>query len=137
MPITSKFNLNSCLIQVYRAIANPKSCVEIVCAEQVVGVYTRQAMITFLRWIKESMRALVPALPRFSDDVFQRRSKDVGCWCRELKSLSYQERISSSTPELVLIKLFLSRCLVDLHVSVTGEILIPPTPTIPWSSLPS
>ncbi|KAF3554585.1 hypothetical protein F2Q69_00016391 [Brassica cretica] len=44
--VTSKFNLNSCLIQVYRAIADPKSRVEIVCAEQVVGVYTRQAMIT-------------------------------------------------------------------------------------------
>ncbi|WZZ53905.1 hypothetical protein YC2023_054012 [Brassica napus] len=53
---------------IYRTIADPKSRVEIVCAKQVVGVYTRQAMITFLRWIKESMRALVPALPRFGSN---------------------------------------------------------------------
>ncbi|KAF3607010.1 hypothetical protein DY000_02049157 [Brassica cretica] len=33
-------------IHVYRTIADPKSRVEIVCAEQVVGVYVRQAMIT-------------------------------------------------------------------------------------------
>ena len=49
-------------IQVYRTIADPKSRVEIVCAEQVVGLYVRQAMITFLRCIKESMRALVPGI---------------------------------------------------------------------------
>ena len=32
-------------VHVYRIIADPKSRVEIVCAEQVVGVYARQAMM--------------------------------------------------------------------------------------------
>ena len=32
-------------MHVYRTIADPKSRVEIVCAEQVVGVYARQAMM--------------------------------------------------------------------------------------------
>ncbi|KAF3594467.1 hypothetical protein DY000_02022159 [Brassica cretica] len=39
-------------IQVYRTIADPKSCVEIVSAEQVVGLYVRQAMM-----IMRDMRA--------------------------------------------------------------------------------
>ncbi|KAF3548049.1 hypothetical protein DY000_02009814 [Brassica cretica] len=35
-------------MHVYRTIANPKSRVEIVCVEQVVGVYACQAMITLM-----------------------------------------------------------------------------------------
>ena len=48
-------------IQIYRTIADPKSRVEIVCAEQVVGVYACQAMIVLMNalWSCEGCGELV------------------------------------------------------------------------------
>ena len=48
-------------IHVYRSTADPKSRVEIVCAEQVVGVYACQAMIVLMNalWSCEGCNELV------------------------------------------------------------------------------
>ena len=47
-------------IQVYRTIADPKSRVEIVCAEQVVGLYVRQAVVTRNFWLVPLVLLILP-----------------------------------------------------------------------------
>ena len=61
-------------IHVYRTIADPKSRVEIVCAEQVIGVYACQAMITLMNalWSCEGSGELV-----IGDDEVSRSCADL------------------------------------------------------------